>query len=345
MAIALAVAALGSGIATYLALTGAPPFGPGPQRRPDPAQPRSGPAAGAGGAVVAKRLVEVWARAAARPCRLAAAGPAGRAVQPDRGNADDHRRGIFLSVLQLRRRILVQRQGAHRDLGIGRGRRRLSPRTSAGDPRRCAGDGRPTSTAMPSQLQLNPQYLAPVLTAQAAMRGLTEAAVLDRARARCWRAPVSSSRSASRMSAEDALRRAQQGEVVDHDRRPRRAGARPGPAQRVQRSVISMSAGLSNRGCWRIGRRRSSRPRNTSRLEVQRSGFQITFAVIYHPGRDAVPRGGDPDRDPFRGAAGRSDQRPGRRRRAQSAPAICRRACRRASRTTNSARSAAPSTA
>jgi len=31
MAIALAVAALGSGIATYLALTGAPPFGPGPR--------------------------------------------------------------------------------------------------------------------------------------------------------------------------------------------------------------------------------------------------------------------------------------------------------------------------
>src|SRR4029077_779915 len=31
-----------------------------------------------------------------------------------------------------------------------------------------------------SSLQLNPQLLAPVLTAQAAMRGLTEAAVLDR---------------------------------------------------------------------------------------------------------------------------------------------------------------------
>src|SRR4051812_50188729 len=31
MAVALAAAALGSGIATYLALTGAPPFGPGPR--------------------------------------------------------------------------------------------------------------------------------------------------------------------------------------------------------------------------------------------------------------------------------------------------------------------------
>ena len=30
IAIALATAALASGIATYLALTGAPPFGPGP---------------------------------------------------------------------------------------------------------------------------------------------------------------------------------------------------------------------------------------------------------------------------------------------------------------------------
>ena len=37
MAIALAAAALGSGIATYLALTGAPPFGPGPRACPDPA--------------------------------------------------------------------------------------------------------------------------------------------------------------------------------------------------------------------------------------------------------------------------------------------------------------------
>ena len=33
-----------------------------------------------------------------------------------------------------------------------------------------------------ASLQLNPQYLAPVLTAQAAMRGLTEAAILDRQR-------------------------------------------------------------------------------------------------------------------------------------------------------------------
>ena len=40
MAIALAIPALASGVATYLALTGAPPFGPHPKRRPVAAEPR-----------------------------------------------------------------------------------------------------------------------------------------------------------------------------------------------------------------------------------------------------------------------------------------------------------------
>ena len=72
LAIALAIPALASGIATYLALTGAPPFGPHP-----------GAVLAllnldlilllALGAVIAKRLIEVWAerrRAGSPPCDL-----------------------------------------------------------------------------------------------------------------------------------------------------------------------------------------------------------------------------------------------------------------------------------
>src|SRR5271155_4564704 len=95
LAIALAIPALASGIATYLALTGAPPFGPHP-----------GAVLAllnldlilllALGAVIAKRLFEVWA-------------------ERRRGIADDHYRRLLLSVLQLWRGVLVQRQSAHRN--------------------------------------------------------------------------------------------------------------------------------------------------------------------------------------------------------------------------------------
>ncbi len=115
LAFGLAMAALASGIATYLALTGAPPFGRTGQHRPYPAQPRPRAAAGARRADRQAPAAGLG-RAAARSRRLAAADPARRAVQPDRGDADDHRRDLLVPVLQLRRRILVQRQGAHRDL-------------------------------------------------------------------------------------------------------------------------------------------------------------------------------------------------------------------------------------
>ncbi len=134
LAIALAIPALASGIATYLALTGAPPFGPHP-----------GAVLAllnldlilllALGAVIAKRLIEVWA---------------------------ERRRGLAGSRLQIRLVVLfsliavmptiivagfsylffsfgveflVQRQSAHRNHRISGRRRSLSARTSAGDPR------------------------------------------------------------------------------------------------------------------------------------------------------------------------------------------------------------------
>ena len=130
----------GLGVATYLALTGAPPFGPHPNAvlsllNLDLVLLL------ALGALIAKRLVQVWAE---RRRGLAGSRLQIRLVvlfSLIAVTADDHRRGVLVSVLQLRRRILVQRQGAHGDLRIAGRRRSLSARASAGDSRRCAGDG------------------------------------------------------------------------------------------------------------------------------------------------------------------------------------------------------------
>ena len=140
LAVALAAAALASGIATYLALTGTPPFGPR-VRAVVSLLNLDLVLLLALAAIVAKRLVEVWLERrrglAGSRLQIRLVG----SVQPDRGAADDHRCGVFLPVLRLRRRIVVQRQGAHRDLRIGRGRRCLCQGAPAGDPRRCAVDG------------------------------------------------------------------------------------------------------------------------------------------------------------------------------------------------------------
>ena len=64
-----------------------------------------------------------------------------------------------------------------------------------------------------SSLQLNPQYLAPILAAQASMRGLTEAAVLDRKGTMVARTGLVFALGFEDVS-KDALRRAGQGEVV-----------------------------------------------------------------------------------------------------------------------------------
>ncbi len=248
LALALAMAALASGIATYLALTGAPPFGP----RPNAVLSLLNldlVLLLALGALVAKRLRAGLGRAAARPRRLAAAGPAGRAVQPDRGDADDHRRGFLLPVLQLRRRILVQRQGAHRDLRIAS----RSPKPICTSISRRSAPmrwrWRTTSTATPSRLQLEPATAgAGGLTAQAATARADRGDGVRRARPRCWRAPACPSRLALSRSQQGALRVADEGEVGDHDRRQRRPGARARPPRPVRPTFISMSAASSSRG-------------------------------------------------------------------------------------------------
>src|ERR1700688_736095 len=175
IAIALAAAALLSGIATYLALTGAPPFGPRPKvvltlLNLDLVLLL------ALAAVVAKRLVEVWIE---RRRGLAGSRLQVRlvgvfcliAVMPtiivavfsylffgsgiENWFSDKVRTAITESVAVADAYVKEHQQAIRADA--------LS---MAADLDRSA-----------SSLRLNPQYLAPVLAAQAAMRGLPKAGV------------------------------------------------------------------------------------------------------------------------------------------------------------------------
>ena len=180
LAIGLAAAALASGAATYLALTGGAAIRRPAGRRADAAQSRSRFAAGARRADRQASIAGLG-RKTARPRRLAAADPACHAVQPDRGDADDHRRDLCLSFFQLRRAVVVQRPGAHRNLEFAGRRRSLSARASAGD----CGPTRwrwPTiSTATRSNSNWTRSGSSKLVSGQAALRGLTEAMVFDRA--------------------------------------------------------------------------------------------------------------------------------------------------------------------
>src|SRR6202012_2345417 len=176
-AIALAAAALASGIATYLALTGAPPFGPHPVvvlslLNLDLVLLL------ALAALVIKRLVEMWA---------------------------ERRRGLAGSRLQVRLVVLFSLIAVLPTIVVAvfsylffsfgieswfsdKVRTAISESVEVADAyvkehqQAIRADALAMATDLDryaSSLQLNPQYLAPVLTAQAAMRGLTEAAVLD----------------------------------------------------------------------------------------------------------------------------------------------------------------------
>src|SRR5436853_4756219 len=178
LAIALAIPALASGVATYLALTGAPPFGPHPSAvlsllNLDLILLL------ALGAVIAKRLVEVWA---------------------------ERRRGLAGSRLQIRLVVLFSliavlptiivavfsyfffsfgveswfsdrvRTAISESLAVAEAYVREHQQAIRADALAMAADlDRSAAT-----LVINPQYLAPALTAQAAIRSLTEAAVVDR---------------------------------------------------------------------------------------------------------------------------------------------------------------------
>src|SRR5882762_10104045 len=277
IAITLAAAASASGIATYLALTGAPPFGPHP-----------GVVLSllnldlvlllALASLVAKRLVEVWAE---RRRGLAGSRLQVRLV------------GLFSLIAVLPTIIVAVFSYLFFSFGVeswfsDKVRTAISESVAVADAyvREHQQAIRADALAMAndldrsaSTLQLNPQYLGPVLAAQAAMRGLTEAAVLDRRGTMLARTGLAFALGFEDVS-QDALRRANQGEVVimtnDQDERVR-ALVRLGefsdlylyvgrfiePRVLAHRDEVHLAAA------------------QYERLEGQRSGFQITFAAIY----------------------------------------------------------------
>jgi two-component system nitrogen regulation sensor histidine kinase NtrY len=273
----LAAAALASGIATYLALTGAPPFGPRP-----------------GvvltllnldlalllilAALVAKRLFEVWAR---RRRGLAGSRLQVRLV------------GLFSLIAVLPTIIVAVFSYLFFTFGVeswfsDKVRTAISESVAVADAyvKEHQQAIRADALAMAadldrsaSTLQLNPQYLAPVLTAQAAMRGLTEAAVLDRNGSMLARTGLTFALGFEDVS-QDALRRARQGEVVimtdDKEERVRAL------VRLDEFSDLYLYVGrfieprvLAHRDETHLA------AAQYERLEGQRSGFQITFAVIY----------------------------------------------------------------
>ncbi len=277
MAIALAAAALTSGVATYLALTGAPPFGP-----------RIGVVLTllnldvvlllALVALVAKRLFEVWAE---RRSGLAGSRLQIRLV------------GLF-SLIAVLPTIIV---AVFSYLFFGSGvetwfsdkvRTAISESVAVADAyvKEHQQAIRADALAMAADLnsyaptlQLNPEYFAPVLTAQAAMRGLTEAAVLDRNGTMLARTGLAFALGFEDVS-KDALRRASQGEVVvmtdDKEERVRalvRLDEFSGLYLYVGRFIEAKV--LAHRDETHLA------AAQYERLEGQRSGLQIKFAVIY----------------------------------------------------------------
>src|SRR5437773_2061612 len=211
LAVALAAAALASGIATYLALTGAPPFGPRPVLvllllNLDLVLLL------ALAAVVAKRLFEVRAE---RRRNLAGSRLQVRLV------------GLFSLIAVLPTIIVAVFSYLFFSFGVetwfsDKVRTAISESVAVADAyvKEHQQAIRADALAMAndldryaSSLQLNPQYLAPVLTAQAAMRGLTEAAVLDRKGTMLARTGLVFALGFEDVS-QDAMNRAKQGEVV-----------------------------------------------------------------------------------------------------------------------------------
>src|ERR1700746_671566 len=211
LAIALAIPALASGIATYLALTGAPPFGPHP----------SAVLALlnldlilllALGAVIAKRLIEVWA---------------------------ERRRGLAGSRLQIRLVVLFSliavlptiivagfsylffsfgveswfsdrvRTAITESLAVAEAYLHEHQQAIRADVLAMANDLNRDSV----QLALNPQHLQQVVSAQAALRGLTEAMIFDRAGHRLAKSSLSFTLAFEPIP-EDKMRLAAEGDVA-----------------------------------------------------------------------------------------------------------------------------------
>ncbi|MGC2413390.1 MAG: PAS domain-containing sensor histidine kinase [Stellaceae bacterium] len=275
--VALAAAALTSGIATYMALTGAPPFA----HRPGAVLTLLNldlVLLLALAAIVAKRLIEVWAE---RRRGLAGSRLQIRLV------------GLF-SLIAVLPTIIV---AVFSYLFFGSGlenwfgdkvRTAITESVAVADAyvKEHQQAIRADALAMAADLnrsassfQLNPQYLGPALTAQAAMRGLTEAAVLDRNGTMLARTGLMFALGFEDVS-KDALRRAQQGEVViitdDQEERVRAL------VRLDEFSDLYLYVGrfieprvLAHRDETHLA------AAQYEQLQGQRSGLQIKFAVIY----------------------------------------------------------------
>src|SRR5712671_3584820 len=277
IAIALAIPALASGIATYLALTGAPPFGPHP-----------GAVLAllnldlilllALGAVIAKRLIEVWA---------------------------ERRRGLAGSRLQIRLVVLFSliavlptiivagfsylffsfgveswfsdrvRTAITESLAVAEAYLHEHQQAIRADVLAMANDLNRDSV----QLALNPQHLQQVVSAQAALRGLTEAVVFDRAGHMLARSSLSFTLGFEPVP-DDAIHLADTGDVAimtnDSDDRVRAL------VRLNQFGDVYLYVGRF------IEPRVLNHMEETQRaaalyeqMEGQRSGFQITFALIF----------------------------------------------------------------
>jgi two-component system, NtrC family, nitrogen regulation sensor histidine kinase NtrY len=277
IAIALAIPALASGVATYLALTGAPPFGPHPNAvlsllNLDLVLLL------ALGAVVAKRLFEVWA---------------------------ERRRGLAGSRLQIRLVVLFSliavmptiivavfsylffsfgieswfadkvRTAISESLAVAEAYLHEHQQAIRADVLAMANDLNRDSV----KLALNPQHLEQVVSAQAALRGLTEAVVFDRAGHLLARSSLSFTLGFEPVP-DDAMHLADTGDVAimtnDSDDRVRAL------VRLNQFGDVYLFVGRF------IEPRVLNHMEETQRaaaqyeqLEGQRSGFQITFALIF----------------------------------------------------------------
>ncbi|HEX9534024.1 MAG TPA: PAS domain-containing sensor histidine kinase [Stellaceae bacterium] len=277
LAIALAIPALASGIATYLALTGAPPFGPHP----------SAVLALlnldlilllALGAVIAKRLIEVW-------------------VERRRGLAGSRlqiRLVVLFSLIAVMPTIIVAgfsylffsfgveswfsdrvRTAITESLAVAEAYLHEHQQAIRADVLAMANDLNRDSV----QLALNPQHLQQVVSAQAALRGLTEAMVFDRAGHMLARSSLSFTLGFEPVP-DDAMHLADTGDVAimtnDSDDRVRAL------VRLNQFGDVYLYVGRF------IEPRVLNHMEETQRaaalyeqMEGQRSGFQITFALIF----------------------------------------------------------------
>src|SRR5262252_535436 len=277
IAIALAIPALGSGVATYLALTGAPPFGPHP-----------GAVLSllnldlvlllALGAIVAKRLIEVWA---------------------------ERRRGLAGSRLQIRLVVLFSliavtptiivaifsylfftfgieawfsdkvRTAITESLAVAEAYLHEHQQAIRADVLAMANDLNRDVV----KLALNPQHLDQVVSAQAALRGLAEAMVFDRAGHVLARSSLSFTLGFEPIP-DEAMHLADTGDVAimtnDSDDRVRAL------VRLNQFGDVYLYVGRF------IEPRVLNHMEETQRaaalyeqMEGQRSGFQITFALIF----------------------------------------------------------------